>query len=270
MFKGKVALVTGSTDGIGKATAMALAKNRAHVLLHGRDPEKGKRIVDEVQEYSGNSQVDYFNADFTSIHDIANFVTRLNENHQHLDILINNAGVYENQRIVLDNGLEKSFMVNYLAPFYLTLNLYPLLTNAYQAQVINISSMIHARHLDFNNMQGEKFYSASEAYSLTKLLNLLFTYKLTREWESENVLINALHPGVINTRLLRAGWAAMGSEPSDAAGRIIQIINVNEQNMGKGLYFENGKPVKSADVSYDIKMQDRLWMITQKLLNELM
>ena len=264
MLKNKIVLLTGSTDGIGKQTAYKLAQNGAGLLMHGKDIKKGKRVRDEIIRKTQNKNVYYFNADFTSFSEIEKLSNEIHNQFLHIDVMINNAGIYENKKKILENGIEKNFMVNHLAGFLLTLKLLDLLKKSSEARIINVSSMIHAGDIDFENLNAEKHYSGNYAYSLTKLCNILFTYELSDILQNENITVNALHPGVINTKLLQAGWGAMGSSTDEGAERIFYLANSEEVKNISGKYFMKNKSVKSSEISYNKTIRKKLWDISMK------
>ena len=257
MLSNKTILLTGATDGIGYQTASSLAKLNAELILLGKNQPKGKKIKEYLISESKNNQIYYFNADFTSFSQIENVAQEIYRNFNKLDVLINNAGVYQKQKIILNNGLERTFMINYLAPFTLSLKLLDLLKKSHYAKILNVSSMVHASSINFDNLNGEKNYSGDAAYSLTKLCNILFSYKLAAHLKSARIAVNALHPGVINTKLLRAGWGAFGASPKEGAERILFLIKNPVFVTGK--YFENDKKTTSASISYDAHIQEKLW-----------
>jgi retinol dehydrogenase 12 len=264
MLKDKVVLITGATDGIGKQTAFLLAQNGATLIIHGKNIKKGINLRDEIIKNTNNSNIFYCNGDFTSFEEINKLSDEIHKQFKHIDILINNAGVYENEKIILKNGLEKNFMVNHLSSFLLTLNLLDLLKKKSNTKIINISSMIHANSLDFENLNGEKYYSGDSAYSITKLCNILFTYELSDRLKNEKITVNAMHPGVINTKLLRAGWGAMGSLPIEAAKRILYLADSEEVEYISGKYFVNNKSTSSTEISYDKIIRKKLWKISME------
>lgn len=266
MLTNKTILLTGATDGIGYQTAIELAKMNPVLILHGKDATKGESIKNQLISDSGNKQIHYFNADLSSFAQINAFIDKIKGQFSHIDILINNAGIYEADKIILENGFEKTFMVNYLSAFHLTLRLLDLLRKSPSAKIINVSSMVHAGSIDFSNLNGNKSYSGDSAYSLSKLCNILFTYELAEKLKDERITVNALHPGVINTKLLRAGWGAMGSSATEGAQRILFLVkDVDETLTGK--YFEHDRETKSADISYDQKTRKDLWNISLSWIN---
>ena len=266
MFANKTILLTGATDGIGLQTAGELAKLNIKLILHGKNPDKGNKIIEKLISETGNTNIHYYNVDLSSFKMIEGFTAKINADFNQLDILINNAGIYESNKVILQNGLEKSFMVNYLSSFVLTLQLLPSLKKGKESKIINLSSMVHASNIDFENLNAEKSYSGSDAYSLSKLCNILFTYKLAELLKNDKVSVNALHPGVINTKLLRAGWGPFGNATIEGAKRIMFLVKMS--NFVTGKYFENDKQIKSAAISYDKNIQNQLWDYSIKTANK--
>ncbi len=254
-------LITGSTDGIGKSAAMYLAENGYRVIVHGRSKEK----VDEITfEIDNNASAVY--ADFEDLKDVARMVDEIRENYQDLSILINNAGVFEHTRRITKDGLEATFQINYLAHFLLTLKLLDLLKKNAPAYIINVSSMVHASSYNKSNIQGEQRYDGYTAYGVSKLFNVLFTYKLADMLKEENVHVYAVHPGVINTKLLVKGWGAVGSSPVVGAKNILSPILNDKLREKTGIYVEYGKVKKSKPITYSKEEQDFLWNYSLELL----
>ncbi|OQX97198.1 MAG: hypothetical protein B6I20_13170 [Bacteroidetes bacterium 4572_117] len=266
MLANKIILLTGATDGIGYQTAIELAKLNPVLILHGKNLKKGEEIKNELISNTGNKQIHYYNADLSSFGQIGAFSEVVHKEFQHIDILINNAGIYEANKIILENGFEKTFMVNYLSSFSLTLSLLDLLKKADNAKIINVSSMVHASSIDFGNLNAEKSYSGESAYSLSKLCNILFSYELAEKLKSQDIRVNALHPGVINTKLLRTGWGPFGDSVKEGAKRILFLVK--DENLAvTGKYFEQDYEVQSAQVSYNEATRKKLWKISLSWAN---
>ena len=204
-MEAKTILVTGATDGIGKQTALELAKMGHKVLVHGRNKVKSEEAAARIHEISGNDKTEAVHADLTDFDEIKALAKNIRVRQVRLDVLLNNAGVFENEKVVLPNGLERTFMVNHMAPFVLTLELLDLLKSTPGARIVNVSSMAQSGSIDFDNLNGEKYFDPYNAYAVSKLENVLFTYKLARMLKDDGVMANCLHPGVINTKLLHAG-----------------------------------------------------------------
>jgi len=263
----KTILLTGATDGIGKQTAFMLAERQDIILIHGKRQNQGNKIKNEIIKKTQNKNVFYFNANFTSFEEIKNLSSKIHKQFSHIDILINNAGIYENKKTILDNGIEKTFMVNHLAPFSLTLQLLDLLQESSKiAHIINVSSMIHANNIDFENLNGEKYYSGDAAYAMTKLCNILFTNELSQMLKDKKIRVNALHPGVINTKLLSSGWGRFGSTTIEGAKRILYLAYSDKIKYVSGKYFVNDKITKSVPLSDDNTIRKKLWEVSQRAI----
>lgn len=253
----KTILITGATDGIGKKTALDMAAEGNKILLHGRNK---KRLDDILKEIKQNSEIEHeaFLADFSSLKQTADLAEKLIEKHKKLDVLINNAAVFSHEQQTSQDGLDLVFQVNHLSHFLLTLKLLPLLQKADNARVVNVSSMIHAADMNFDDIQGKQNYSGNSAYALSKLYNILFTNKLAREYPDTGVVYNAVHPGVIETKLLNAAWSG-GLPVSEGAKNVIYAAEAPEIGRLTGIYLENGRPMQSNPISYKEDAQDKLW-----------
>ena len=262
----KLILITGSTDGIGKATAIELAKLNAGVIVHGRSQKKAKVVMEEIKLKTGNPQIYMAYADLCSFEDIKAMSHQLHGAFNALDILINNAGVIRSERRVTSEGLEETFAVNYVAPFMLTNLLIDLLKKSTPSRIINVASQVHANHLDFDNLQHERGYSAVKAYALSKTCIIMFTYLLAEELKNSNNTVNTLHPGVINTKLLKAGWGPEGDSVNVGAAHLIYIATAPELEKITGKYFKNDEPSPSKDITYSRDLQNKLWQKTEELI----
>jgi NAD(P)-dependent dehydrogenase (short-subunit alcohol dehydrogenase family) len=260
----KTALITGSTDGIGQQTALELAKHGYRIIVHGKNNARACEVMDYIKQESGNDDVYYLNANLTELNEVKQLAENIEARFSKLDVLINNAGVIEDRKIILLNGLEKTFMVNYLAHFALTLHLLEVINASDDGRIVNVSSQAQAGTIDFDNLNGEKYYDAYNAYALSKLANVLFTYKLARELTTTTT-INCLHPGVIATKLLHKGWGSGGASLAEGAKTSLFAATDPSLKNESGLYFVNSKTHKSSAISYDRKIQERLWDISLQL-----
>lgn len=265
---GKTVLVTGSTDGIGMQTALGLARMGLKVLVHGRSPEKGKAVLKEISKVSGKNDLELFIADLSSQKQVRNLADEVQKNHDRLDVLINNAGIFEKERRLTEDGIEATFAVNYLAPFLLTNLLMDLLKRSAPSRIINVASIAHRSAfitIDLNNLQGERYYDGYDAYASSKLCIILFTYELSRRLESSEVTANCLHPGVIKTKLLRKGFGDYpGETPEKGARTSIYLASSPGVEGLSGKYFENQRIARSSGVSYNVALQERLWEISMR------
>src|SRR6187397_1696223 len=174
---GRTVLVTGGTGGIGKATAVGLATLGAHVAITGRDAGRTDAAAGEIRAAGG--KVDTFVADLSAQTQVRALADEILERLPRIDVLINNVGGFWNTRHVTADGLERTFALNHLAPFLLTNLLLDRLRQSAAARVVTVSSNAHSTgRIDFDDLQGEQFYSGARAYSQSKLANVLFTYEL--------------------------------------------------------------------------------------------
>ena len=266
-MKGKTVFITGSTDGIGKATALELARMGATVILHGRNPGRCHIVLAEVQRASKNVAPGCFAADLSSMKEVRKLAEDVRGSYERLDVLINNAGVFMTQRRLTEDGFETTFAVNHLAPFLLTHLLLDLLASSAPARIINISSVAHQRaHLDLDNLQGEKKFTGYGAYALSKLANILFTYELAERLQGTGVTVNSLHPGVINTKLLREGFGGMSGAPlKEGAATAVYLASAADVGATTGRYFVKKKEEVSSPVTHDGALRKTFWTVSERL-----
>jgi NAD(P)-dependent dehydrogenase (short-subunit alcohol dehydrogenase family) len=259
-------LITGSTDGIGKQTALEIAKEGAKVILHGRNKFKAEKTKDEIVSQTKNHNIEFVIADLSSLNNVRKLANEIIEKYKNLNVLINNAAVYMNKMELTEDGLEMTFVVNHLAPFLLTTLLLNLLKNSAPSRIINVSSMTHQRgNVDFDNLQGEKFFDGYDAYSISKLGNIFFTYELAEQLKGSGVTVNCLHPGIINTKLLRAGYNVKGDNVSKGAETPVYLAVSDEVKNVTGKYFVNKKEIPSSALSYDLEIRKKFMSISLKL-----
>lgn len=255
----KIILITGSTDGIGRQAALELAALGSRVIVHGRDASRGKTVVEEIQTATGNQKVDLFIADFSSQKQVRQLAAKVNRRYDHLHVLINNAGVFMNERQVTEDGLETTFAVNHLAPFLLTNLLLDLLKKSAPSRIVTVSSIAHTRgRIEVDNLQAEKKFSGYGAYALSKLANVLFTYELAHQLTGSGVTANCLHPGVIGTKLLRNGFNISGSSPADGAETIVYLAVSPEVEQVTGKYFQDKLDTPSSQETYNQESPEKV------------
>jgi retinol dehydrogenase 12 len=198
-----VCLITGATEGVGKATAIELAKRGITVVMAARDPARAEKVKWEIARTTGNADADYIVADLASLQQVRQLAETFKERYPHLDILINNAGVVLPARTVTGDGYETTFQVNYLSHFLATQLLLGELEKSEHGRIINLSSSVYTMgKLDTDNLQGEKRFSAMGAYSASKLFMLLFTIELARRLRGTRITANVVHPGIVRTQMM--------------------------------------------------------------------
>src|SRR5581483_7870588 len=204
-MQGKVCIVTGANSGIGRITALELARLGAQVVMVCRDRARGEAALAEIKQATGNNQVELMLCDLSSQADIRRFADEFKATHARLDVLVNNAGVYQRKRATTVDGLEATFAVNHLGYFLLTNLLLDVLKQSAPSRIINVASGAHASgHINFDDLQGERQYKGVRAYCHSKLANILFTLELARRLAGTGITANSLHPGAVATGIFRA------------------------------------------------------------------
>ena len=273
---GKTVLVTGGTGGIGLATAAGLAGLGARVGIVGRDGAGPRRLRSGSAGAGGD--VDVFTADLSAQREVRRLAEQVGAAYPRLDVLVNNVGGYWATRHVTEDGLERTFAVNHLAPFLLTHLLLDRLRSAAPARVVTVSSGAQAMgRIDFDDLQGERSYSGQRAYNQSKLANVLFTYELARRLEGSGVTANALHPGVVRTAFGQEdsrGWMRLMlpvlrpfmKSPEKGAETSVLLASSLDVEGVSGRYFAGGRPKTSSRASYDTAIAARLWQTSADLV----
>jgi retinol dehydrogenase-14 len=263
----KTILVTGATDGIGKQTALELARQGHHVLVHGRNAARGERIVAEIKNATHNAHVDWLHADFAVMADVRRLAAEINARYERLDVLINNAGVLMPQRTLTPDGFETTFAVNHLAHFLLTNLLLDKIKRSAPARIITVSSGMHrGARIEWDNLQGEKNYTGYDAYARSKLANVLFAFELAARLAGAQVTSNALHPGVINTKLLHAGSQPSAGDLERGARTSVYLATAPEVAGVTGKYFENSREAAPAPLAQDKRLRQEFWRVSARLV----
>lgn len=277
---GKTCMVTGATSGIGAATALSLAVQGATVFVVGRNRKKCSATVNKISCAAGTSSVHFMLADLSIQSEIRQLAARFKQNHQRLDVLINNAGARFSSRIETAEGHEMTFALNHLGYFLLTTLLLEVLKVAGNARIINVASGAHTAcpGVNFKDLQSRSRYNGKEAYAQSKLANIMFTYELARRLEGTGLTVNALEPGNVASCFSRNnGWVSwtrhiLGSlktgklvGPKVGAKTSIYLASSPDVEGVTGQYFSDGKAVRSSDASYDSEAWRRLWKMSLEL-----
>lgn len=270
----KVIIITGGTSGIGKATALGISKIGYEIVIVARNKIKAEVVKEEIINKTGNSKIEIIIGDLSSIRDCDRIINQIKSKYDKIDVLINNAAILPRKRTITKDGREMQFAVNYLAPFYLTNKLIPLLEKSDEGRVVNLSGDIYRLiKLDLDNLEAEKGYGKAgwDQYAQTKLLNILFTYELSRRLEGKNVTSNCLHPGVIRTSLGRdmqifRFFNLFLTSPSKGARTSIYLATSPEVKGISGKYFIKSKQKKSTEITYDKGIAGKLWKMTEDIL----
>ncbi|TMI08349.1 SDR family oxidoreductase [Candidatus Bathyarchaeota archaeon] len=273
---GKICLVTGGNSGIGKATAIGLAKMRATVVIATRSREKGQTAVSDIIVKSGNKNVELIQADMSSQDSIHQLADEFRAKHEKLHVLINNAGVYLTKRTTTSDGFESTFAVNHLGPFLLTSLLLDILKASAPSRIVNVTSDAHkGANIRFDDLQGEKRFSGWQAYGQSKLAMILFTHELAKRLEGSGVTVNSAHPGVVRTNfaknnggLVMLGFRFLGIffiSPESSAKRILYVATSPDLDGVTGKYFTKMRETRSSPESYDDDSAKRLWLVSEQL-----
>lgn len=260
-------LITGATDGIGKLTALKLAKQKARLIIHGRNKEKLDKVADELSAESGNDNIDSAAFDLSSLEEVKKMAEYVNSSYSSLKVLINNAGVgYSDPRYSRD-GYELRFAVNYLAPFILTQSLLRLLIKSAPSRIVNVSS-VGQRKLNFDDIMMKKDFNSARAYSQSKLALIMYTIELAERIKDQNITVNALHPGtLLDTNMVRNAGMSPWGDPETGAGAEVYLAVSEELEGVTGKYFDVKKEAKADNQAYDIKARKRLWDLSIDLTN---
>jgi retinol dehydrogenase 12 len=268
-----ICLITGATDGVGKVTATELARNGYAVVLAARNEAKAATVTKEIVTSTGNRDVDYLIADLGSLAQLHRLSETFMVRYPRLDVLINNAGIIMPQRVLTEDGYEKTFQVNYLAQFYLTQLLLNELKKSPQGRVINLSSSVYrAGKFDPGNLQSEQRFSTIGAYAASKLCVLLFTIELAQRLKPTQVTANAVHPGIVRTPMMRKApgffrlisYAALpfSRSPDKGAATSTYLAGSPAAAQISGQYFANAKVQKVKTACNTQENRELLWSLS--------
>jgi NAD(P)-dependent dehydrogenase (short-subunit alcohol dehydrogenase family) len=287
--RGKLAVVTGATGGLGYQTALGLAQAEAEVVLTGRNDAKGREGISKIRKQLPDAKISFEALDLANLASVADFAQRFATAHSSLDLLINNAGVMAlPTRQTTADGFEMQFGTNYLGHYALTAQLLPLLRSAHQPRVVNLSSIAHRTgFIHFSDLQGERLYSPWKAYNQSKLAMLMFALELQRRSDTAgwNLMSNASHPGWARTDLFANGpgfglislasqfAAPLFSQSAESGALPTLFAATSPQAEGGGYYGPNGlyelkgppAPARIMPQAMDKTGAGKLWDVSQQL-----
>lgn len=248
----KLILITGATDGIGKVTAQKLAEKGHEIIIHGRNEQKAQQVVSEIKQATGNQKVSYLIADLFSFQAIKDMVNNFNDNHDHLDVLINNAGaVLDAQRFETVDGIEGTMALNVMAPLLLTELLLPKLRHSSDGRIINMSSGTHRiAHPDMTDLNLEHVASGQVRYGISKLFVIWNTQHLAAQLQQagiSNITVNVSHPGMATTNFGQDSdngfWVNLVYKVAVAIGKTFHVATP-EQGAVTNVYLASADNVK--------------------------
>ena len=266
----KTILITGGTDGIGKATVRGLVLTGATVVFTARDGEKGEKVKREIAAETNNKNIAYLICDLASFSSIRACAREFTERWEKLDVLIHNAGVLPQGRQESKDGIELNFAVNFLAPFLLTNLLLPLLKQSAPSRIINVSSSMYKEgEINFDDLESKKHFDKYKAYAQAKLALLLFTKKLAKDLQGSGVTVNALHPGIVGTQITMQNVRTMNPiaafifkrtfiTPEQGAQTSIYLATSPEVANVSDKYFVNCRQTKTTAAAEDEASAERL------------
>ncbi|HUC35552.1 MAG TPA: SDR family oxidoreductase [Acidimicrobiales bacterium] len=278
---GKTVVITGANSGIGKETAVGLARSGARVVATARDAGRGAAAVADIRDRSGSDGVELVVFDLGLLSSVREGAAQILAACDRIDVLVNNAGIVLSQRRVTPDGLEATFAVNHLGPFLLTQLLLDRIVQSAPARIVNVASTAHrgARHgLDFDDLQSTHGYGGMQVYSKSKLANIYFTTELARRLDGTGVTANCLHPGTVATGYGRDGDATgllgfglkIGAPflltPEKGARTSIYLASSPQVAAVSGEYFAKCKPRTTSEAAQDDEAAKRLWQVSEELV----
>ena len=262
-------IITGATDGIGLAAAKSIAKKGYHVSLVGRNPDKGKKALEAIIEYSGNENLDFFESDLSLVANVKDLADRIKQKHSKIDVLLNNAGGANKTKQITPEGLEKTFATNQMNYFVFSTELLNILSESNDGRIVNVASNAHiGAEVDYENINSEKSFSAWTSYCVSKLMNIMFTYQLSSM--QDRVSVNVLHPGFVDTNIagnegnlikyiVKFGAKMFARTVDNGADSSIYLSTSDEVKGVSGKYFFKCREIKSSRASYNQEDWKKVW-----------
>jgi NAD(P)-dependent dehydrogenase (short-subunit alcohol dehydrogenase family) len=260
----QVVLVTGSTGGLGREVARRLASGGAHVIVHGRNRERGVSLVEEI-ERQGIGSARFYAADLASLEQVREFGQAILRDYDRLDLLVNNAGFGSapDERLLSEDGHEFRFQVNYLSGFLLTRMLMPRLLESVPSRIVNVSSLAQTP-IDFDDVMIENDFSGRRAYAQSKLAQVMFTFDLAEELEGTGVMVNSLHPATyMDTGMVRRAGVTPRATVAEGADAVMQLVKSTDIEGGQ--FFNGLRPTRANDQAYDREARAKLKWLSEEL-----
>jgi NAD(P)-dependent dehydrogenase (short-subunit alcohol dehydrogenase family) len=277
LLRGKVALITGGSTGIGFYTALELAKKGASIIIVGHNKNHCEEAVEKIKQTTGQDNIVFYTADLSSKNEIVELSKNIHDDFDKLDILINNVGRWFTKYQENTDGIEMTFALNHLSYFLLTGLMLDLLQETGEARIINVSSTAHnfPKTIQFDNLNFKDDFRLMKVYGHSKLANILFTYQLADRLNGNGITVNALHPGFVRSNLYRDYGIfgpvilflakLFGKDPQEGARTSVYLASSEDVTAMSGKYFVEEKEKDSSAISYDKDLQKRLWDISEEL-----
>src|SRR5688572_13220736 len=265
-LQGTTALVTGSTDGLGREVARQLGALGAFVIVHGRNAERGDEVVRMIRA-AGPGDAVFYRADFSALAEVRAFADQIMDRHGDLKLLINNAAASGGGggRRTSTDGHELAFAVNYLSHFLLTHHLLPVLGDNAPARIVNVSSMGQTA-IDFDDVMMERQYNGGDAYRRSKLAQIMFTMDLAKMLDPARITITSVHPArSMNTQRVIRGGSEPLSTVEEGAEAVMQLAVSPEIAHVTGVYFNQLAEARAHAQAYDDAARAKLWALSMEL-----
>jgi NAD(P)-dependent dehydrogenase (short-subunit alcohol dehydrogenase family) len=282
-MEGKTVVITGANSGVGQATAVALARAGADTVITARSEDRGRRALADIRRDSASEQVDLVLFDLGDLASVRRGAAEILARCPRIDVLVNNAGLVQSERRETVDGYEATFGINHLGPFLLTRLLTERLVASAPARVVNVASTAHRgarKGLDFDDLQSTRHYRGMEAYSRSKLANMLFTVELAQQLAGTGVTANSLHPGTVASGFARdddaKGFLAFGVKvikpfiltPEQGARTSVYLASSPEVAEVTGQYFVKCRPRVPSPAAQDPAAATLLWSVSEELVDQ--
>lgn len=267
----QVILVTGATDGLGRAVATRLAERGATLLLHGRDETRLADTVQRIGARRGTGKLRTYRSDFSSLAEVRDMAELVERGEERIDVIVNNAGVGstlpgDGERVESRDGYELRFAVNYLAHFLLTRRLRSLIVRSAPARIVNVSSAGQAP-IDFNDVMLERSYDGTRAYCQSKLAQIMFTFDLAEELRDAGITVNCLHPAsLMPTKIVMHARGAAISTLEEGLDATLRLVADPELDRITGLYFDGRDEAQANPQAYNPDARRRLRELSERLV----
>ena len=280
---GKTVIITGGNSGIGKATAVALARAGARVVITARDRDRGTSAMADIAAAGHSDTVELSVFDLGDLSSVRTGAADLLERCPRIDVLVNNAGLILSERTLSADGYEATFAINLLGPFLLTELLTPRLVESAPARIVNVASTAHnfaRKGMVFDDLMAERSYKQMEVYGRSKLANILFTAELAERLDGTGVTANSLHPGSVNTGYARDGdttgflawgikiYAPLSLTPEQGARTSVYLSSSPDVEGVTGKYFTKCKERSPSANARDRAAARRLWEVSERLVDQ--
>ena len=266
----KTILITGTTNGIGRVTALNLARQGHKIVMANRNRQKSELLAKEITQETGNTNISLLDLDLSSLSSVRQCAQEFKATHNKLDILLNNAGMNAPEEVITEDGYESQFAINNLAQLLLTVELLPALEAAAPAHVIFVTSMMHKfGKLDFDSFKGWKKYNANASYAQSKLAMQLNATELAERLRERNIAVNTLHPGAVSTGILD-GYSPLQqfilrlffTTPEKGARTSMHVAALEGSDRPTGTYFSGSKPAKPGKQVADQALREKIWNLS--------